>query len=244
MHQPIPVVSLGARRQQAVGTAQADVNGGDVSSHPPPNRRQEAASRRPSHPRPVSSRGTAVIGTSMINGLGQQLNKLGIPATTFMYRGATVPVLQNRVQHILNCRNQPERIVLQCGGNDAEQQPAIVISARIETLVHDIKRLSPGSDILINKIPPRGRNQKVLNNIEKINSAQERIGIKMMMLFRLLIFVSKRLNAIVKILCILIPRVPMYLRPDLLSNYQIFHGGKEKCGLSHSTLSKRCDFFP
>ena len=172
--QPIPAVSLGARRQQAVGTARADVNRGDVSSHPPPNRRQEAASRRPSHSRPVSSRATAVIGTSLINGLGQNLNKLGIPATTFMYRGATVPVLQNRVKHILNCRNQPERIVLQCGGNDAEQQPAIVVSAHIETLVHDIKRLSPGSDILINKIPPRGRNQKVLNNVEKINSAPKR----------------------------------------------------------------------
>ena len=60
--------------------------------------------------------------------------------------------------------------MLQYGGNDAERQPAEVVSARIETLVHDIKRLSPSSDIVINKVPPRGTNYKVLNNIQKLNS--------------------------------------------------------------------------
>ena len=109
-----------------------------------------------------------------------------------MYRGAMVPVLQNRVKHVLNSRNQPERIVLRCGGNDAERQPAAVVSARIETLVHDIKQpaavvsarietsvhdikhLCPISDILINKIPHRVCNQRVLNNIDRMNSALDK----------------------------------------------------------------------
>ena len=163
--QPIPVVTLGARRQQAAAPAQADVDRSDVINHP---------KHHPSQHRPSSGYGTAVIGTSLVNGLGQRMHKLGISATTFMYRGATVPVLQNRVKHILNSRNQPERIVLQCGGNVAERQPAAVVSARIETLVHDIKRLSPTSDILINKIPPRGCNRRVLNNIDRINSALDK----------------------------------------------------------------------
>ena len=101
----------GAQRQQAVSAAQSDVNRGDVSSHPQLNRRR-GASRCPSHPHPVSSHRTAVIGTSLKNGPGQQLNKLGIPATTHMCRGATIPVLQNRMKYILNHRNQLERIVL------------------------------------------------------------------------------------------------------------------------------------
>ena len=65
------------------------------------------------------------------------------------------------------------RIVLQCGGNDAERQPAEVISARIESLVDDIRRLCPMSDILINKTQPRGNNPKVLNNINKLNASLE-----------------------------------------------------------------------
>ena len=56
-----------------------------------------------------------------------------------MYRGATVPVLQDRMKHILKSRNQPERIVLPCGGNHTEQQTAAVASSHIESLVHDIK---------------------------------------------------------------------------------------------------------
>ena len=57
-----------------------------------------------------------------------------------------------------------------CGGNDAERQPAEVISTRIESLVHDIRRLCPMSDIIINKVPPRGNSQKLNNNIKKLNS--------------------------------------------------------------------------
>ena len=175
MGQPIPVVSLGVRRHQTAVAAQVNVDRGDVTRRADTQSHchQEAARRRPSQQRPVSSHGTVVIGTSLVNGLGQRLNKLGISATTFMYRGATLPVLQNRVKHVLNCHDQPERIVLQCGGNDAETQPAAVVTTRIETLVHDIKRLSPKSDIMINKIPPRGYNRKVLSNIEKINSNLE-----------------------------------------------------------------------
>ena len=64
-----------------------------------------------------------------------------------------------------------------------------------------------------------------------------------MMWFRLLMFVPRRLDVIARIVCILIPRVPMYLRPDLLSKCQIVHDGHDKCGFSHSTLVKWCDFF-
>ena len=50
------------------------------------------------------------------------------------------------------------------------RQPAEVISTRIESLVHDIKRLYPTNDVIINKVPPRDKDQKVLNNIKKLYS--------------------------------------------------------------------------
>ena len=161
--QPIPVVQLGIGRHHPPSNSA-------VSPGVAQRQRPLVADSKPKQ-RPSAARGgTLIIGTSLINGLGQRLNKLGMPTTALMYRGATVLVLQNRLKHILDIRNQPDRIVLQCGGNDAERQPAEVVSARIETLVHDIKRLSPSSDIVINKVPPRGTNYKVLNNIQKLNS--------------------------------------------------------------------------
>ena len=161
----IPVVQLGIGRQH-------------TSSKPPvqpaANQRQcpQAVVRSDSRPsqRSSTSGGTLIIGTSLIAGLGQNLSKVGVPATAYMYRGATVPVLQNRVKHILDSSNQPSKIVIQCGGNDAKRQLADVVSARIETLVHDIKPLSPSSDIIINKVPPRGNNKKVITNIQRLNS--------------------------------------------------------------------------
>ena len=60
--------------------------------------------------------------------------------------------------------------MLQCGGNDIERQSAETVCTRIETLVGDIRRLCPNSDILISKVPHRGRNQKVLNTVDKLNA--------------------------------------------------------------------------
>ena len=41
--------------------------------------------------------------------------------------------------------------------------------APIETLVGDNRRLCPNSEILINKVPPRGNHQKVLRTVDKLN---------------------------------------------------------------------------
>ena len=153
--QPIPVVQPGIGRPQPASSP-ATPTATDPNSEP--NHRLATRTR------------TIVIGTSLLDGLGHRLNKFGEQVTTYMYRGATVPVLQNRIRHVLNSREQPEKVVLQCGGNDAERQPAEVISTRIESLVHDIRRLCPMSDIIINKVPPRGNSQKLNNNIKKLNS--------------------------------------------------------------------------
>ena len=139
---PIPVVQLGTGRHHvdaAASAAQGQAN--FVGSQHQQQAPSAAVRTRPQHP-PSHRTTTVVIGTSLIHGLGPRLNKLGVSATTYMYRGATVPDLQSRVKNILNSHEKPDRIVLQCGGNDAERQPAEVVTTRIETLVHNIKRLS------------------------------------------------------------------------------------------------------
>ena len=93
-----------------------------------------------------------------------------------MYRGATVPILQNPIKHILNPREQPERVILHCGSNNAERQPAEVISTRIKSLVHDIRRLCPTSDIILNTVPPRSKDQNVFNKIKNLNSYSDHLN--------------------------------------------------------------------
>ena len=161
--QPISFVQPGiGRPQSASNPIPSHVN---LTQH----HRLMAAEDRNSVPvpnhHPATRVKTVVIGTSLINGIGQRMSNLGEEATTYIYRGATVFAIQNRIKHIFNSRQQPERVVLQCGGSDAERQPAEVISTHIESLVHDIKRICPKSNIIINKVPPRDKNQKVLNNI-------------------------------------------------------------------------------
>ena len=61
---------------------------------------------------------------------------------------------------------------MQCDGSDAGKY--LDTDAYIETLVLAIKHLSASSDSLMNKILPRGLNQKALNSFGKINSAQHK----------------------------------------------------------------------
>ena len=93
----IPVVQLGIGRQHTPSKPQVR-HAANQRQHP-----QAAvhSNSQPSQHSPASG-GTPTICTSLIAGLGQSLSKLGVPATAYMYRGATVPVLQNPVKHILD----------------------------------------------------------------------------------------------------------------------------------------------
>ena len=163
--QPIPVqLGIGANQAQHLPNDR-----GQATQH----HRRTGGHQSASGPG-TSTDETVIIGTSLINGLSAKVNSLGVPTTSYMYRGAQVPHIQSQIRHILNPGKQPKRVVLQCGGNDIERQSAETVCTRIETLVGDIRRLCPNSDILINKVPPRGRNQKVLNTVDKLNACLDR----------------------------------------------------------------------
>ena len=63
-----------------------------------------------------------IIGTSMTEGLGSELLKIGTAATNFKYSGATIQRLIERVPYILPKEkyfNKDPIIFTQCGGNDS-----------------------------------------------------------------------------------------------------------------------------
>ena len=113
----------------------------------------------------------AVIGTSLVRGLGHQLTKQGFEVSTFMYPGAELPLIRDRIPAILSNKFQPAVVMLQCAGNDiGNGRPTAQVVEQFDCLIQDIKRCCPGADIVVNKIPPRGHNDNLLGEIEMVNT--------------------------------------------------------------------------
>ena len=131
---------------------------------------REVAHRPKSHP--VLSRGpsTLVIGISLVRGLGVKLANLGANAVVYSYPGQYIPYIRSRIPHLVSCRNPPEQVVLQCGGNDSEHMDVSHVTSQFECLIREIKQYCPNALIILSTIPPRGDNSVVLNNINSVNS--------------------------------------------------------------------------
>ena len=113
---------------------------------------------------------TIVVGTSLVRGLGSRLNDLGSNATTFTYPGRDIPYIRGRIHKIVSKQNPPERIILQCGGNDAERVPADRVIFEYDGLVSEVRRCCPRAQVILSTIPSRGNKANVHHNIDTINS--------------------------------------------------------------------------
>ena len=113
----------------------------------------------------------AVIGSSIVRGVGLGLNKRGLDAVTYTYPGYEVPQITERISSILTKAYQPDTVVLQCGGNDLQNnRPPAEVMAQIDILVKEVKRCRPGATVVVNKIPPRGHDDTLLHNISFVNN--------------------------------------------------------------------------
>ena len=121
--QPIPVVEIGAAARAARSSTHAEPPAQNLVD--PTKNNQHAATHRGTD--------TIIIGTSLVQGLGNRLHSLGIDATCYMYRGADIPTIQSRIPNILTPDVNPKRIILQVGGNDATKRSAESIAARYES---------------------------------------------------------------------------------------------------------------
>ena len=156
-------------------TGPANTQASQITRHQQPSASSTASqgTARGQHTATSSARQspeTIVIGTSLTRGLGAKLNAHGTNATCYMYAGSTILEIRSRIPHVLPSDNQPPRIVIQCGGNDAESQPSNEIIKQYDNLIGDIQRRCPRASIILSKIPQRKKNKDVLNNISRVNS--------------------------------------------------------------------------
>ena len=84
--------------------------------------------------------------------------------------GCEVPQITARISSILTKAYQPDTVVLQCGGNDLQNnRPPAEVIEQIDILVKEVKRCRPGATVVVNKIPPRGHDDMLLQNISYVN---------------------------------------------------------------------------
>ena len=126
--------------------------------------------------RPPARDETVIIGTSLTRGVGEQLRKRGVDSTCFSYAGTQIPHIRSRVAHILNTHQQPANVILQCGGNDLETQPAEKIIAHYESLVGIVRARCPKSNIILSRVPYRRRGRNLNSKINCLNSYLESRG--------------------------------------------------------------------
>ena len=106
-----------------------------------------------------------------MRGVGLGLNKRVVDAVTYTYPGYEVPQITERISSILTKAYQPDTVVLQCGGNDLQNnRPPAEVMAQIDILVKEVKRCRPGATVVVNKIPPRGHDDTLLQNISFVNN--------------------------------------------------------------------------
>ena len=128
-----------------------------------------SGSRRMTSPR--TNPRIAVVGSSIVRGVGGRLSRRGMDATSFCYPGCEIPLITERISGIFSERYQPETVVLQCGGNDlANHRPTAQVVQQLDILVQEVRRCCPRSIIVVSKIPLRGHDERLLHEIALVNT--------------------------------------------------------------------------
>ena len=112
------------------------------------------------------------IGTSLVSGLGLELQKLGIENTAFCYRGSDIPRIQKNIPNIIphELRDKQISIYLQCAGNDCENNTASAVINRYHDLIESIRGICPKASNTCCKIPKRLKNRECSLKIDKVNT--------------------------------------------------------------------------
>ena len=133
-------------------------------------RSQPASLLKPSPSAPPCPQ-VAVIGSSIVHGVGLRLNKCGVDAVTYTCPGYEVPQITERISSIQTKAYQPDTVVLQCGRYDLQNnRPPAEVMAQIDILVKEVERCRLGGTVVVNKIPPCGHDDTLLHNISFVNN--------------------------------------------------------------------------
>ena len=110
-----------------------------------------------------------VVGTSLTRGLGRRLSSQDADSTVYTYPGAHITLIRSRVPHIFPKDNGTKKVVIQCGGNDAENKDPDSMIDQYEGLIKDIRRQLPNAEILLSTIPHRGKDNEINRTISYVN---------------------------------------------------------------------------
>ena len=115
---------------------------------------------------------TVLWGTSLVEGMGNELRDRGIDATAICFPGGRTNYMKDRAYaSFANLKTKPKNIVVQTAGNccDDIKMPTESIINNYETIIQEIKRAAPASRIVCSSIPPRRDNPWVNLRIKKVN---------------------------------------------------------------------------
>ena len=101
--------------------------------------------------------------------------RLVTQATCYTYPGCLIPDIRGRIPHVLSNNSMPDRIVLQCVGNDAEKYYSELVLVEFKNLITDIKPMCPDSNIILSSIPHRKNNFTINRNINRVNEGLRQI---------------------------------------------------------------------
>ena len=130
----------------------------------------QAVSARAQRPGTTEQKRPLIIGTSLTKGAGSRLHDRGVSAECYTYAGCEIPHIKDRIRHVISKPRQHSICVLQAGGNDAERRPVEHVISQYNALIDEVRRCTPGTDIMISAIPPRRNNTAIINKIESINA--------------------------------------------------------------------------
>ena len=126
----------------------------------------------PNHATERSKPKVIVVGTSLTRGLGTELCRNGVDAICYTYPGTTIPQIASRIPHLLpkSMAKEYQEVVLQCGGNDAEEFCPSSVIKEYEQLIKRVRDQAPYARIHLSTIPLRRSYPNVLEKIAKINT--------------------------------------------------------------------------
>ena len=130
--------------------------------------RGQRASRRPSTKTRVT-----IVGSSMVRGLGTMVNSDTISACCFTNPGCRTDDVKDRIHRMT--RPNDEVIVLACGSNNVPGDDVSMLTAKVDELIEDTRRMRPFAQIIIPEIPRRNDSAELNRKIDTSNDTIERI---------------------------------------------------------------------
>ena len=114
-----------------------------------------------------------IVGSSMVRGLGTMVNSDTISACCFTNPGCRTDDMKDRIHQMT--RPNDEVIVLACGSNNVPGDEVSTLTAKVDELIEDTRRMRPFAQIIVPEVPRRNDSAELNRKIDASNDNIERI---------------------------------------------------------------------